>query len=108
MDPNQSRNSQQRTINVDPIGIEQRNDPPIGSTNTGGIDDPIQTPQAPLTGTVAPDRFGARVWNRPGDRPPIDSSIIQNATGQTNISYADISNERGTRRTSRYNPDTFR
>ncbi|KAJ4917161.1 Uncharacterized protein Rs2_02711 [Raphanus sativus] len=76
MDPNQSGIPKQRTDDADPIGVEQRT-LPIGSTNTSGINDPTQIPQAPPAGITASDRYGTRVWNRTGDRLPIDSSLTR-------------------------------
>ncbi|KAJ4876007.1 Uncharacterized protein Rs2_41025 [Raphanus sativus] len=59
------------------LGIEQRTDLSIGSTNTSGIYDTIQIPQAPPAGIAASDRYGARIWSRTGDRLPIVSLLTR-------------------------------
>ncbi|KAJ4902149.1 Uncharacterized protein Rs2_16100 [Raphanus sativus] len=77
MDPSQSGVPQQRSDNVDPIGVDQGVNLPIGPVNIRGINDPTQIQQAPPAGVTASDRSGSRVWSRTGDRSPIDSSLTR-------------------------------
>ncbi|KAF3545691.1 hypothetical protein DY000_02009258 [Brassica cretica] len=86
MDPNQTTGTTPSRINeIDPIGPDSG----AGVTPTGltGANDATETAQTqrippigtssqdrslPINQTSIPKRAGARVWNRPGDRPSSD------------------------------------
>ncbi|WZZ60569.1 hypothetical protein YC2023_060676 [Brassica napus] len=89
MDPNQTiETTPSRINNVDPTGSNSRTETlPVGPTGTDGMTGMTHTQQIPPIGTSnqerssvydrssPPDRTGARVWNRPGERQAADDLI---------------------------------
>jgi len=83
MDPNQTVGTTPSRVNdIDPIGSDSGTETiPTGSTGANDATGTTQTQRIPPIGTSSqdrslpinqtsiPERAGARVWNRPGDRP---------------------------------------
>ncbi|XP_048609457.1 uncharacterized protein LOC106407035 isoform X1 [Brassica napus] len=89
MDPNQtSRSTPSGTSDIDPIGSNSgAGVTPVGLTGANNATETAPTQRIPPIGTSKqdqslpinqtkiPERTGARVWNRHGDRPPSDDPI---------------------------------
>ncbi|KAG2259209.1 hypothetical protein Bca52824_078503 [Brassica carinata] len=86
MDPNQAIGTTPSRVNdVDPTGSDSGTETvPSGPTRASGATGTTQAQRIPLIGilnqdrfpsidqTSIPERVGARVWNRPGDRQSAD------------------------------------
>ncbi|KAF3593948.1 hypothetical protein DY000_02022976 [Brassica cretica] len=109
MDPNQTTETAPSRVNdIDPVGPDSGTGvTPTGLTGANDVTETAQTQRIPPIGTSSqdrslpinqtsiPERAGARVWNRPGDRKssdvltrsqsrPISSTPLSPNTRRTN------------------------